>query len=128
VPDLLDTVELDAAPLRERGLGEARRDADPERAGDQFEQGPAPGRVERIEPGREMGADLGAAGAGEGRDDFGQRGRTLTHQSLRAWSPLSPRGVPWAGEGFAGAAFVPLSRTAGEGGARRVSGGRGRGF
>ncbi len=30
VPDLLDAVELDAAPLGERGLGEPRRDADPQ--------------------------------------------------------------------------------------------------
>src|SRR5437660_9739096 len=75
-----------------------------------------------------MGADLGAACAGECLNDLAQLGRTLTHQALRAWSPLSPRGVPWAGEGFAGAAFVPLSRTAGEGGARRVSGGRVRVF
>ena len=30
VPDLLDAIDLDAAPLGERGLGEARRDADPQ--------------------------------------------------------------------------------------------------
>ena len=61
VPDLLDAIELDAAPFGERGLGEPRRDADPQRAGDELQQRPAAGRVERVEPRREMRPDLGAA-------------------------------------------------------------------
>src|SRR5229473_7441889 len=106
-------VELDAAPLRQRGLREPRRDADPQAAGHQLQQGPTPGRIERVEPRREMCPDLRAARGGEGLNDLRQRGRTLTHQPLRAWSPLS-RG---AGEGYSGAISLPLSRSAGEGGA-----------
>ena len=87
-------VELDAAPLGERGLGQPRRDPDPQRAGDQFQQGPAAGRVERVEPRREMRADLGAAGALQGGNDLIQGGRTLTrspHPPAAAAADSLPR-------------------------------------
>src|SRR5205807_4856088 len=105
VPDLLDPVELDAAPVGERSLGEPRRDADPQRTGDQLQQRPAAGRVERVEPRREMRADLGAAGALQGGNDLIQRRHTLTRRRASPSGTLS-RG---AGEGYAGVAVVPLS-------------------
>ena len=63
VPDLLDMIDRDAAPFGERGLGEPRRDADPQAAGDELQQCPAPGRVERVEPRFEQARNLGAIGA-----------------------------------------------------------------
>src|SRR5207248_3729492 len=77
VPHLLDLRDLCAAPFGEGELGEARRYPDPQAAGDQLQERPAAGGVERIEPRREMRPDLGAARAAEGRDDLRQ-GRNLS--------------------------------------------------
>jgi hypothetical protein len=74
-PDQLDVVRVFAAERGGRGLGEARGDADPHRAGDEFEQGPAAGLVEFVEPARQLPRQLGFAEGAQGGDDFGQRGR-----------------------------------------------------
>ena len=72
MPDLLDTVELDTAPFGERGLGEPRRDADPQLAGDELQQRPAPRRIERVEPRLEEPRDLSAGRPFQLFDDFGK--------------------------------------------------------
>ena len=73
VPHQLDLVRLLVAERRDRGLGEPRRHADAQRAGDELQQRPAPGLVERIEPGGELRRELGFAERGEGGDDVGAR-------------------------------------------------------
>jgi hypothetical protein len=82
VPDLLDPIEFDPAPFRKRSLREPRRDPDPQRAGDQLQQGPAAGRVERVEPRCEMSADLSPARTLQSGDDLGQRRHARRHNSL----------------------------------------------
>ena len=49
VPDLLDVGQRVAAHLRQRRLGEARRDTDARRAAEQLQQRPAPAHVEPVE-------------------------------------------------------------------------------
>ena len=56
MPDLLDAIDLDTAPLGQRGLGEPRRNADAQAAGDELEERPAAGRIERVEPRLEQAA------------------------------------------------------------------------
>ena len=58
-PDVLDVIGLYAravfcGKLRDGGFRQPRRDADAKRAGDQFQQGPAAGLVQRVEPGGEL--------------------------------------------------------------------------
>ena len=72
MPDFFDTIELDTAPFGERGLGEPRRDANPQLAGDELQQRPAPRRVERIEPGLEEPRHLAAACLFQLFDDLGK--------------------------------------------------------
>ncbi len=62
------------AECRDRGLGEPRRHADAERAGDELQQRPAPGLVERVEPSRELCRQLRLAERCERGDDLGERG------------------------------------------------------
>ena len=50
MPDLLDLGRVDPAIVGERHLGEAGRDADAQPAGDQLEQRPATGGVQRVQP------------------------------------------------------------------------------
>ena len=57
-PEHLDLVGVLAAERGGRGLGEPRRDADAQAAGDQLEQRPAAGLVERVEPARELRGQL----------------------------------------------------------------------
>ena len=72
-PEQLDLVRLLVAERGGRGLGEPRRDADAQAAGDELEQRPAAGLVERIEPARKLRRQLGLAERGEGFDDGGER-------------------------------------------------------
>src|SRR5207249_7350472 len=72
VPDLLDAIDLDAAPLGEGGLGETGRNPDPQAAGDELQQCPAPGRVERVEPWLEQERHPAAARFFQPLDDLGK--------------------------------------------------------
>jgi hypothetical protein len=72
VPDFFDTVELDTAPFGERGLGEPRRDADPQLAGDEFQQCPTPRRIEGVEPRLEQPRHLASARFFQLSDDLGK--------------------------------------------------------
>ncbi len=65
VPDLLDLGERLPRPFGERGLGEPRRDADPERSGHELEQGPAAGGIEAVEPAREQPRHFGRGAEAE---------------------------------------------------------------
>ena len=77
MPDQLDLVGLLVAERRDRGLGEPRRHADAQRAGDELQQRPAAGLVERVEPGGELRGQLGFAERGERGDDVGERRCTV---------------------------------------------------
>ncbi len=72
MPDFLDLVDRDPAPLGERRLGKARRHTDAQAAGDELQESPAPGGVERVQPWPEQTGHLGPAGALQGLDDPGQ--------------------------------------------------------
>ena len=72
MPDQLDLVGLEPAELGDGGLGEPRRDADPQFAGDQLEKRPAPGLVERIEPAGDPGREIALARGRERLDDLGE--------------------------------------------------------
>jgi hypothetical protein len=82
VPDLFDAIDLDTAPLSERGLGEARRDPDPQTAGDELEERPAAGRIERVEPGFEQARDIGA-GRPPQLIDYFRKARDITRAARR---------------------------------------------
>ena len=72
-PEQLDLLHVLVAERGGRGLGEPRRDADAQRAGDELEQRPAAGLVERVEPARELRRQLRLAERGDGRDHIGER-------------------------------------------------------
>ena len=72
VPHLLDVGQLVAAHLRQRRLGETRRDADARRAADQLQQRPAPAHVEAVEEVADDGGDVVARGELQRRDDLGE--------------------------------------------------------
>ena len=72
-PENLDLVRLLAAERGGGGLGEPRRHADAQAAGDELEQRPAPGLVERVEPARELRRKLRFAERRERLDHLGQR-------------------------------------------------------
>ena len=72
VPDFLDALGGDPAPLGECDLGQPRRHPDAQRTGDQFQQGPPPGRVKPVEPRRQMPADLMPPGQPQGFNDLAQ--------------------------------------------------------
>ena len=74
VPDKLHLVRLFCAQRRNRGFGKPRRDADAQRAGDELEQRPARGLVERIEPGGKLRGQLGFAERRQCGDDMGEGG------------------------------------------------------
>ena len=72
VPDLLDLLLRHAAPLRQSLFGEARGDADAERARHQFQQRPTPGPIERIEPAGQTPPRLRLGHGAHGFDDLRQ--------------------------------------------------------
>ena len=78
------------AERRDRGLGKPRRHADAQRAGDEFQQRPAPGLVERIEPGGELRGQFGFAERGERGDDVGE-GRARLSLGSRSDERVPPR-------------------------------------
>jgi hypothetical protein len=57
-PENLDLVRLLFAERRRGGFRQPRGDADAEPTGDELEQRPAAGLVERIEPARELRGEL----------------------------------------------------------------------
>ena len=71
-PEQFDVVRVRRPERRDRGLGEPRRNADPQAAGDELDQRPAPGLVERVEPARELPRQLRLTERGEGVDDGGE--------------------------------------------------------
>ena len=75
VPDLLDLGDRLVADIGGRLLGEPRRDADAQRAGQQLQQRPAAGRIERIEPALEDRRRLHLGRALQRLDDLAERGR-----------------------------------------------------
>ena len=77
VPDLLDLDHVHAAEIGERQLGEARGNTDPHAAGDQFEQRPAAGRVEAVEPVGDQSLRLWPRRAVQRLDDLGQGRRAV---------------------------------------------------
>ena len=72
-PEELDILRIGGAQRRDRGFGEPRRNADAQAAGDELDQRPAAGLVERIEPARELRRQLGLAERGERFDDGSER-------------------------------------------------------
>ncbi|GMA73897.1 hypothetical protein GCM10025880_03140 [Methylorubrum aminovorans] len=70
VPDLLHRIGLVAAERADCGLGEPGRDADPQVAGDELQERPAPGLVEGIEPARQMLRQRALRGGGQRLDHF----------------------------------------------------------
>ena len=83
VPDFLDVVRRIGPEPRHRGLGEAGRNADAQRAGDQLEEGPAAGLVERVEPALDLPGQRQLAGRGQRLDHLGEGRRLLLVRSGR---------------------------------------------
>ena len=75
VPDLFDLGDVDAAMGGERGLGEAGRDADPQRAGHELEKGEAALGVEAVEPAADERRRVPGGGRQQRRGDRGEPGR-----------------------------------------------------
>ncbi len=91
-PDQLDLLRVLAAERGDRGLGEPRRDADAQAAGDELEQRPAAGLVERVEPARELRRQLRLAERGERLDAR----RRECRRGLRACRLPTARGMAQA--------------------------------
>ena len=72
-PEQLNILRIACAKRSNRGFGKPRRDANAQSAGDELDQRPAPGLVERVEPARQPRRQFGLAEGGEGLDDDGQR-------------------------------------------------------
>ncbi len=70
MPHLLDVGQLVAAHLCERGLGEARGDADARRTTDQLQERPAPAHIQAVEEVADDGRDVVARGELERGDDL----------------------------------------------------------
>ena len=85
-PDQFDLVRVLVAERGGGGLRQPRRNADPHRAGDEFQQRPAAGLVEFVEPARELFRQLGLAERAQRGDDFGQGGgrRVVVADWIRA--------------------------------------------
>ena len=77
VPDLLDLGHVHAAEIRERQFGKPGGDADAQAARDQFEQRPAAGRVQPVEPVGDQSLRLGPCHAVQRFDNLGQRRRAV---------------------------------------------------
>ena len=81
-----------AAKRRRRGLGEPRRDADAQAAGDELQQRPAAGLVERVEPACELRRQLRLAERGQCcRRPRDKRRRSFGALLLRVWPATSAR-------------------------------------
>ncbi len=74
-PHQLDLVRILVAERGGGGLGQPRRNADPHRAGDEFQQRPAAGLVEFVEPARQLLRQFGLAERAQRGDDLGERRR-----------------------------------------------------
>ena len=74
-PHQFDLVRILTPELRRGGLGKPRRNPDPHRAGDEFQQRPAAGLVQLVEPARQLFWEFGLAERAQRGDDFGQRRR-----------------------------------------------------
>ena len=75
VPDLLDLGHLLAAEARQRLLGEPRRDADAQAAGDELQKREAAGGVEPVEPALDKPRPVKPRGGLKRLDDFGEARR-----------------------------------------------------
>jgi len=71
-PHQLDIVRVLVAECGGGGLRQPRRDADPHRAGDQFQQRPAAGLVQFVEPAGELLREFGLAERVQRGHDFGE--------------------------------------------------------
>ena len=71
-PDQLDLLRILVGQRGDGGLGQPRRNADAQAAGDELDQRPAAGLVERIEPARQLLRQLRLAERGEGFDHGGE--------------------------------------------------------
>ena len=71
-PKQLDILRVGGTERGDRRLGESRRNADAQSAGDELDQRPAAGFVQRIEPARQPRRQLGLAEGGKGFDDFSE--------------------------------------------------------
>ncbi len=100
MPDVLDVIGAYAAfgaELGDRGLGETRRDADAQRAGDQLQKRPSAGLVERIEPTGEPARQVDLAALAQPLHDLGEG------QRREIIADLSRRGLytgPEQGDGL----------------------------
>ena len=74
-PHQFEFVRVLVAERRGGGLGQPRRNPDPHRAGDEFQQRPAAGLVEFVEPARQLFRQFGLAERAQRGDDFGEGGR-----------------------------------------------------
>ena len=75
VPDLLDGIDRLVADIGCRLLGQPRRDADAQGAGQELQQRPAAGRIQRVQPVLEDRRRLHFRGALQCIDDLAQRRR-----------------------------------------------------
>ena len=96
-PQQFDIVRVPGAEFRCRGLGEPRRNPDPHRAGHEFQQRPAAGLVQFVEPARELPWQLGLAERAQRGDDLGEGGRRRVVVSGRG-GVVPGRAVVAAGE------------------------------
>ena len=87
VPDLLHVIDLEARHIGDGSLGQPRRHPHPQRAGQQLQQRPSPGRIQRIEPSLQTRPQIVAPDEGELRHDVGEARRFLSHRRT-----LPPRG------------------------------------
>ena len=74
MPDLFDFIRRAVAQRRHGGFCQPRGNAHPQSAGDEFQQRPAPGLVERVEPAGDAPGQIELAAA-QALDDIGQRQR-----------------------------------------------------
>ena len=89
-PDQLDLMRVLVAERCGRGLRQPRGDADPQCTGDEFQQRPAAGLVELVEPALELLRQLGLAERAECGDDFGEGwGGGLLWAAIAAFGHIS---------------------------------------
>ena len=85
-PHQLDIMRILVAEGCCGGFGQPRRNPDPHRAGDEFQQRPAPGLIELVEPARQLLWQLGLAEGAQRGDDFGE--------CRRGWVVVAGRECP----------------------------------
>ena len=100
-PHQFDLVRILVAERGGGGLGQPRRDPDPHRAGDEFQQRPAAGLVEFVEPARELLRQFGLAERAQRGDDFGEgrRRRVVVAGGSRSCAVPSSHPLAQRGEG-----------------------------